>query len=131
MKNNEFEYKYVAPTSEERREIESIRTRYLIKNKSFNKLEYLRCLDRKVKATPSIISIIIGVVGILIFGLGFAMVLEWDLILWGVVVSIGGVCLMLVAYPVYKYVIHKLKNKYSKEILEISSELLNDENKEL
>lgn len=126
MKNNDFEFKYTAPTSEERREIESIKNRYLAQNKP-SKLEYLRRLDRKVKNAPTLISLIIGLVGVLIFGLGLTMVLEWELWIGGIVVSCVALIPMLIAYPIYLKVGQKLKNKYSKEILEISEELLNEE----
>ncbi|MBQ7880973.1 MAG: hypothetical protein IJ358_03945 [Clostridia bacterium] len=129
MQRNDFEFKYVAPTAEERKEIESIRNSYTIKDKSSNKLERLRSLDRKVKNIPTMVSLIVGVVGILIFGLGFSMVLEWDLFVWGIVVSIVGLIPIIMAYPLHLKVEKQLKNKHSKEILEISEELLNDENK--
>lgn len=83
---------------EDEKEIQSIRNRYLVHNNENNKLNYLRQLNNKVKNTPTIISLIVGIVGILIFGLGFTMVVKWDLIAWGVVVSC---VLMLLAYPLY------------------------------
>lgn len=126
---DEFEFKYTAPTSEERKEIESIRNSYLVQDKTGNKLNYLRHLDNKVKRLPMIISIIIGVVGILIFGLGLTMILEWNLFVLGIIIGFVGVVIMLVIYPIYLTIKQTLKNKYSKEILKISDELLNDENR--
>ena len=126
---DEFEFKYTAPTSEERKEIESIRNSYLVQDKTGNKLNYLRHLDNKVKHLPMIISIIIGVVGILIFGLGLTMILEWNLFVLGIIIGFVGVVIMLVVYPIYLAIKQTLKNKYSKEILKISDELLNDENR--
>ena len=114
MKNNDFEFKYIAPTSEERKEIESIRNSYITKNKSSNKLETLRKLDNKVKNTPTIISLIIGIVGTLIFGLGFTMILEWNLIAWGVVVSFIGLVVMTITYSIHVKISKYLKVKYSK-----------------
>ena len=126
MKNNDYEFKYIAPTSEERKEIESIRNSYITKNKSSNKLETLRKLDNKVKNTPTIISLIIGIVGTLIFGLGFTMILEWNLIAWGVVVSFIGLVVMTITYSIHVKISKYLKVKYSKEILKLSEELLNE-----
>ena len=40
--NEKFEYKYEAPTLEERKEIDSIRQQYLPKNKTVSKMERLR-----------------------------------------------------------------------------------------
>ena len=123
---NDFQFNYVAPTNQERKEIESIRNSYMPKNKASSKFEYLKKLDSKVNNTPTIISLVFGIVGILIFGLGFAMVLEWNLLVWGIVVSVIGVVPTLLAYPVYLKTLEYLKNKYSEEILKISEELLDE-----
>ena len=47
--SKKFEYKYTAPTMEERKEIDSIRRQYLPTDKSMTKMDRLRYLDRKVK----------------------------------------------------------------------------------
>lgn len=127
-KKNDFEFNYVAPTGAERKEIERIRNSYLIKEKPKGKLEQLRKLDAKVKNIPSIISLVLGIIGILIFGLGFTMVLEWQLYFWGVIVSFVGLVPTLLAYPIYLLILKRLKNKYSAEILELSEQLLDDNN---
>ena len=54
------------------------------------------------------------------------MVLEWNIVLWGVIVSIVGVIPMAIAYPVYKFVLNKYKKRYGDEILKLSDEILND-----
>lgn len=128
---NDFEFKYVAPTIEERKEIESIKRTYIAQSTGSNKLGELRKLDNKVKNTPTLVSLIVGIVGILIFGLGMSMVLEWKLLLWGIVVSIIGIVPMSLAYPINKFVFKRLKNKYSAKIIKLSEELLNDENKNI
>ena len=127
MKTNDFEYKYVAPTNEERKEIESIRKSYLPQNNDVYKLNRLRRLDSVVKRIPIIIALTIGVVGMLIFGLGLTLVLEWNLLAWGAVVGILGAVIMIGVYPLYLRASRYFKEKHSKEILEISEELLNDE----
>lgn len=125
---NDFEFKYSAPTSQERKEIESIRNSYLTQEKSSNKLEYLRKLDAKVKNIPTCISLVVGVIGLLIFGLGMAMILEWNILLWGIVISAIGIIPISLAYPIFQKSKSHLKNKYGETILRISEELLNDEN---
>lgn len=126
MENNDFEFKYCAPTTEERKEIESIRQSYLPKEPAEKKLERLRKLDNKVKNLPVAIAIAVGVVGLLIFGLGMAMVLEWNLILWGVITGCVGLVPMGFAYPIFNKISKNLKAKHSQEILSLSEELLND-----
>ena len=81
---NKFEYTYSAPSEAERREIESIRRQYEEHPRSAeSKLERLRKLDAYVKNSATCVALILGVVGLLIFGLGMAMVLEWALPVWG------------------------------------------------
>lgn len=130
MDNNDFEYKYSAPTAEERKEIESIRNGYLKEKKIDSKLERLRKLDAKVKNIPLIFGLVFGIFGTLIFGLGMAMVLEWSLMVWGIVVSAVGVVPISLAYPVYKIYSKKMKETYSAEILSLSEQLLNATNNE-
>lgn len=130
MKNNKFSFTYSAPTSEERKEIENIRNSYLTTcSSSGDKLQQLRKLDRKVKTLPNIISLAFGIVGILIFGLGLSMILEWRLLTFGIIVSIIGIVPIIFAYPIHKFLTKLLKNKYSTQILKLSEELLNNEDK--
>lgn len=126
MDNNEFKFKYSAPTNEERKEIESIRNSYLMPKKSMSKLDMLRYLDGKVKNIPVMISLIVGIIGTLIFGLGMTMILEWGLIVWGIVVCAIGLVPCGFAYPVFKLSSKRMKEKYSTEILKLSDELLNE-----
>jgi magnesium-transporting ATPase (P-type) len=126
---NDFEFKYSAPTTSERREIESIRNSYMPKTQQTSKLHKLRALDNKVKSITQAISIACGTIGILIFGLGLTLFLEWQQIVWGIVVGIIGLVPVGIAYPIFSYISKKLKNKYGEEIIKLSNELLNDENK--
>lgn len=127
MKNkNEFEFKYVAPTNEERKEIESIRRSYTQKKPTLSKLDRLRALDAKVKGVPQIYSLVLGLFGILLFGLGLAMILEWKLLVWGIVVCAVSLVPMALAYPLHLKISKNLKAKHSDEILALSEELLNE-----
>lgn len=122
MQENKFTYDYTAPTQDERREIEDIRRRYANNKKS--SIERLRELDGKVKNFPMALSISLGVVGILVFGLGLTLVLEWGNVVWGVITALIGCVPMAVAYPVYNYFFTKNKQKYGNEILELSKQIL-------
>ena len=127
--NNQFNFKYTAPTEEERKEIDSIRRQYAPQEHVESKMERLRRLDSLVKNTATIWSLVLGVVGMLIFGLGLTMILEWGIWLWGIVLMIIGSAPMAIAYPVYKLALNKGKAKYGDEILRISEELLNESEK--
>lgn len=120
-----FNYKYKALNESEREEIESIRRSYLPKSKS--SIERLRELDGKVKNTPIITSLSLGIIGVLIFGLGLTMILVFDTIIYGIIVMAIGCIPVGVAYPVYLKIYDKQKNKYQEEILSLSEKLLNEE----
>ncbi|MBR2322805.1 MAG: hypothetical protein IKA54_04340 [Clostridia bacterium] len=127
--NDKFSYKYIAPTEEERKEIDSIRRQYAPQEKEETKLERLRRLDALVKNTAIIWSLVLGVLGTLIFGLGLTMILEWSIWLWGIVLMFIGSVPIALAYPVYKWVLKKYKNRFGEEILRLSEELLNESDK--
>ena len=122
---NKFEFSYSAPTEAERREIENIRAQYEENpSRREGKLERLRKLDLLVKNSAMAVGITLGVIGVLIFGVGMTMVLEWNLTLWGVLVGAVGVAPMAVAYPAYNAVLKKNKKKYGEEILRLAEELM-------
>lgn len=129
--SNQFNYKYTAPTEEERKEIDSIRRQYAPQEQTETKLERLRRLDGLVKNTAIIWSLVLGVIGCLIFGLGLTMVLEWSILLWGIVLMVIGSVPMAIAYPVYKLALNKGKAKYGDDILRLSEELLNESEKQI
>ena len=124
--SNQFNFRYTAPTEEERKEIDSIRRQYAPQEKTETKLERLRRLDSLVKNTAIIWSLVLGVFGCLIFGIGLTMVLEWSILLWGIVLMVIGSVPMAIAFPVYNKLLKKGKAKYGDEILRLSEELLNE-----
>ena len=127
--NDQFNFKYIAPTEEERKEIDSIRRQYAPQEHTESKIERLRRLDALVKNTAIIWSLVLGVLGTLIFGLGLTMILEWNIWLCGIVLMLIGSVPMSISYPVYKFVLKKYKNRYGEEIIRLSEELLNEYDK--
>ena len=129
MEDKEFKYTYSAPNAEEKKEILKIQSQYLPKEseQKEEKMALLKKLDGKVKAPAKAVSSIIGVIGFLCFGLGMSMVLEWQMILWGAILGIVGLVLMVFAYPVHNKILAKRKEKYAKQILELSQDLLNED----
>lgn len=122
--SEQFNYKYSAPTEQERKEIVAIRRQYVPEEKSQTALERLRKLDARVKNTAMIFSLCAGVIGCLIFGLGLTMILEWAIWLWGIILMAVGAVPMAIAYPTYNYFMKKGKEKYGQEIIGLSEQLL-------
>ena len=97
MDQNEetFEYRYSAKQQEE---IEAIRRKYLPKEE--DKMEQLRQVDKRVSRKGMIISIIIGVIGIVMIAL---------------------------AYPLYERITKKERKKIAPLILKLADELKSKE----
>lgn len=121
--NERFSYTYTAPTEAERKEIEHIRKKYQTESER-GTLEQLKALDNKVHRFPTALALSLGVAGTLLFGLGFALILEWKQLILGACVSLVGIVPVALAYPVYRYHLAKGKKKYGEEILALSEKLL-------
>ena len=130
--NKKYSYSYVAPTVEERRELEGIKNEYLDVTFKNDKLALIRKLDRKVKQLPIIIGLCLGIIGCLIFGAGLTFFLEWNTVsgayIIGSILGLVGIILMSVAYPINKKLKNALKNKYGATILSLTNELLENLN---
>lgn len=132
MQGNSFSYTYSAPTEAERREIESIKSRFATSPAgersgapASEKLNRLRYLTKKAAALPRAAGWALGVVGTLTMGGGMAMVLEAGMLIFGTAVGVAGIALLSVAYPVYKAVLKLSLKKYGGEIASLCEELLN------
>lgn len=122
--DEKFSYTYSAPTPSEREEINSIRSAYLPRKET--DLERLRALDRKVHMPPKVIAIALGIFGLLLFGLGMTLALEWGLLLWGIAVGVVGAAVMGIAYPVHRALLARRKKRYGNEIVRLSDALLGE-----
>lgn len=116
-----FEYIYSA---EKQVEIEKIRNKYMPKQE--DKLVQLRKLDASVTKKGTIISVMLGVVGILAFGGAMSMILVVgnSLLLPGVLLGVFRIVLMVVAYPIFSKVTEKERERIVPEILALTEELL-------
>lgn len=119
-----FEINYSAPTESERREIESIRRRYLPEEERQDKLTRMRAIDKKITDAATASGVSLGIAGTLIFGTGMCMVMEWALYAGGVVVSVIGAAACACAYPFYKRILRRGREKHADEILRLGDELL-------
>ncbi len=118
-------YAYSAPTPQEREEIKSIRDSYA--EKEMTDLEVLRKMDASVKTPPLVLALFLGIAGLLIFGTGLTMVLEWDIAAGGIFTSVAGALIMGSAYPAHCLVFRRRKKKYADKIIELSDKLLHQE----
>lgn len=122
---NVFEYNYSAKQQEE---VEAIKKKYLPKEekaKELSKLEELKQLDKKVELTATIWSIVVGIIGTLVFGTGMSLIMAFEtaMYLQGIIVGVLGMIGMALALPVYRIVLKKQREKVAPKILALTEEL--------
>ena len=123
MNENTFSYTYSAACNQE---VLNIRKKYLPKEES--KLEELKRLDSLVQNSGITESLMLGVGGCLVFGLGLCLAMKvignamWLGILLGLIGAVG----MIFAYPIKQKVYNKNKAEHTSRILELTIELTGD-----
>lgn len=121
-KNEVFNYTYSAS---QQAEIKSIREKYMPPTEEEDKMERLRRLDRSVTKTGTAVSIIVGVISTLVFGVGMCCTMVWEgLMLPGIIIGVVGITGIVSAYPLYIYVTKKQREKVAPEIIKLSDELM-------
>ena len=132
MENKEsFNYTYSA---KEQEEIKAIRKKYAVQEKTEDKMEQLRRLDAAVTQKATSVSLVFGVIGALILGMGMSLamtdigkiigLLGGMAMLIGILIGIIGIVLVSVAYPIYNSIIKKEREKIAPEIIRLTDELM-------
>ena len=134
MENKEketFNYTYSA---KEQEEIKAIRKKYAVQEKTEDKMEQLRRLDAAVTQKATSVSLVFGVIGALILGMGMSLamtdigkiigLLGGMAMLIGILIGIIGIVLVSVAYPIYNSIIKKEREKIAPEIIRLTDELI-------
>lgn len=121
MENNSFNYNYSA---KEQAELKKIREKY--EDREETPIERLRRLDASVTVAGTVISIILGVIGSLVMGVGMCCCMLWQdtMFIPGIIIGIVGIALVAVAYPVYSAVTKRQRKKIAPEILKLTEELM-------
>ena len=129
--NDGFSYTYSA---QEQTEIRKIREKYTPQPNELDKMERLRQLDARVTRKAQIVSLTLGVIGVLILGFGMSLIMS-DLseilgiyqdyaMLVGILIGIVGGALAGIAYPIYNFTVQHERKKIAPEILRLTDELL-------
>ena len=116
-----FSFTYSA---EEQEELRRIRQKYAPPEE--NKMELLRRLDRSVHQKATAVSLMFGIVGTLLLGIGMCCGLVWqgDWFSPGILIGLAGIGILSAAYPVYNRVIKREREKIAPEVLRLTDELL-------
>ena len=114
-----FTYTYSAKQQEE---IRNIRKKYLPREE--DKLEQLRRLDRDTTRKGTVLSVLVGVIGCLLLGVGMCCTMVWmKFFIPGVVIGLIGIAAVAAAYPLYTRVTKKERERLAPQILKLTEEL--------
>ena len=129
--NEEFAYTY---SGREQAEIRKIREKYAERSETEDKMARLRRLDASVTKKAQMVSIILGVVGTLIMGIGMSLVMTdlgellglSDALIFplGIVIGLGGCIPVALAYPLYHVIVRHERARIAPEILRLTDELM-------
>ena len=119
-RNNTFNYTY---SSKRQEEIRNIREKYLPREE--DKMERLRQLDRGATKKGTAVSIMVGVVGCLLLGVGMCCTMVWmeNWFIPGVIIGVIGIAAVALAYPLYTHITRKEREKIAPQILKLTEEL--------
>lgn len=134
MENKEkdtFNYTYSA---KEQEEIKAIRKKYAAPEQAEDKMAQLRRLDAAVTQKATSVSLVFGVIGALILGMGMSLamtdigkiigLLGGMAMLVGILIGIVGIMLVCMAYPIYNCIIKKERKRIAPEIIRLTDELM-------
>ena len=114
-----FTYTYSAKQQEE---IRNIRKKYLPSEE--DKMEQLRRLDRDTTRKGTVLSVLVGVIGCLLLGVGMCCTMVWmKFFIPGVVIGLIGIAAVAAAYPLYTRVTKKERERLAPQILKLTEEL--------
>lgn len=122
-KNETFNYTYSASQQEE---IKRIREKYAPPTQEEDKMERLRRLDKSVTKIGAIVSLIVGIISTLLFGVGMCCTMIWTdtFFILGIIVGVVGIIGIIAAYPIYQSITKKQREKLAPEIMRLSDELM-------
>lgn len=125
----EFSYTY---SSKEQEELKRIRKKYEAGEE--DKMSLLRRMDAKVSRKASVVSLSVGIIGVLIMGSGMSLIMS-DLyklfgmhgamaMTIGIVLGAIGITIACFAYPVYNRVLRKERERIAPDIIRLTDELM-------
>lgn len=113
------------PNSADRVKAETIRRQYV--NKDANKMDQLQKLDSKVKTPGTVVSFIVGILGALVMGGGMSMIMVSGIVSpLGLVLGIGGMILVLLAYPLYASITNKRKKQFAQQVFDLTNAIISE-----
>lgn len=132
MKNKEtFNYTYSA---KEQEEIKAIRKKYITEEKIEDKMTKLRRLDAMATQKATVTSLVLGIIGALVLGIGMSLAMTdigeiigligaYSMVV-GIIFGVIGIVFVCLAYPMYNRISKKEREKIAPEIIRLTDELM-------
>lgn len=120
-----FTYTYSA---KEQAEIKKIREKYL--TREHDKMEELRRLDKSVTYKGDVWSLVVGILGTLLLGVGMCCAMVFNngtyglIFIVGIIVGIIGIAVAALAYPLYLHIVKRERERIAPTIIKLTDELL-------
>ena len=120
---NSFNYTYSAS---QQQEIKKIREKYAPPTREEDNMEKLRRLDAGAAKPGTIVSLIVGIIGTLLLGVGMCCTMVWseNLFIPGIIIGVIGIACVIASYPIYNALTKKQREKIAPEIMRITDELM-------
>lgn len=124
MDNKEKETFKFTYSAKQQEEVKRIREKYT--ERTEDKMEQLRSLDRSVTKRGTAVSLILGIIGALIMGVGMSCALVWQSkwFIPGIVIGVIGIAVVAAAYPAYINITKKERERIAPEIIRLTDELM-------
>ncbi len=86
--------------------------------------EQVMAIDHNIRKRSMVKALIVGVVGLLFFVTGYNILIHLqNSFLFGIIIFSIGVIMIAIAYPIYNYLIRKMRKKYALVVMAIISYL--------
>lgn len=128
-KKDGFSYTYSA---KEQSELKRIRDKYTPKEES--KIERLRRLDKSTTHRALTVALVLGILGAIILGCGMSLIMtdiagnigisEDSVMKIGIPIGLVGCLLAAIAYPIYRHILKKDRERLAPEIMQLTDELM-------
>lgn len=130
-RNTESVFKYTY-SAKEQEEIKRIRQKYQAPEE--DEMTRLRKLDEQSTKKATVVSLVLGVIGALVMGMGMSLIMT-DLatvfgmtdavnIVVGIITGVIGLVLVIIAYPIYLNVLKREREKIAPEIIRLTDALM-------
>lgn len=130
-RNTESVFKYTY-SAKEQEEIKRIRQKYQAPEE--DEMTRLRKLDEQSTKKATVVSLVLGVIGALVMGMGMSLIMT-DLaivlgvtgavnVVVGIITGVIGLILVIMAYPIYLKVLKSEREKIAPEIIRLTDALM-------